>query len=90
MPVDAFIPSDWSLDDIPGEWIIEVDDNFIDFDVIGGSLHQFLDVIWRLWHFLLIDYLLVELIDGESLNKVDGECKSEVIFDFSMRDLLFG
>lgn len=82
--MDALIASDWSLDNIPCEWIVEVDDDLIDLDIIIGRLHQSLYIVWGFWHFFLIDDLLVKLINGESLHKVDGKRKCKVILDFSV------
>ena len=90
LPMHAFIPSDWSLDDVPCEWIVEIDDDLVDFDVIVGSLHQSLDIIGRLLNFLLIYDLLIELVDSEPFHEVYGKSEGEVIFYFSMGNLLLG
>lgn len=86
--MDALIASDWSLDDVPCEWIVKVDDDLVDFDVVVGGLHQSLDVIGRLLHSLLTDDLLVELVHSQSLHEVYGESEGEVILDFSVGNLL--
>jgi hypothetical protein len=88
LSMDALIASDWSLDDVPCEWIVKVDDDLVDFDVVVGGLHQSLDVIGRLLHSLLTDDLLVELVHSQSLHEVYGESEGEVILDFSVGNLL--
>jgi hypothetical protein len=39
LSMNTFETSDWSLDYIPGEWIIEIYHDFIDFNVIRCGLH---------------------------------------------------